>query len=85
MVEAHPEAAGARRLVILQFWRNLGPAKMDLPLAFCDARTVPKSEVRAFPVSNYAGNGGHQPMGTHAWFKSDMDFWRQHLPGPLPI
>jgi hypothetical protein len=58
VVDAHPEAATARRLVILQFWRNLGPAKMDLPIAFCDARTVPKEEVRAFPVSNYAGSGG---------------------------
>ena len=59
VVASHPEAAKAKRLVILQFWRNLGPAKMDLPLAFCDARTVPKHEVHAFPVSNYAGGGGH--------------------------
>jgi len=47
----------ARRLVILQFWRNLGPQKMDLPLAFCDARTVPRDEIRPFPVKNYAGSG----------------------------
>jgi hypothetical protein len=49
--------AGAQRLMILQFWRNLGPAKMDLPLAFCDARTVSPDDVRAFPVKNYAGGG----------------------------
>jgi hypothetical protein len=48
---------GARRLVILQFWRNLGPAKMDFPLAFCDARTVEPGEGRAFRVENYAGSG----------------------------
>jgi len=53
-----PEAAAsARRLLILQFWRNIGPAKMDMPLAFCDARTVPRSQIRPFPVTNYAGAG----------------------------
>jgi hypothetical protein len=57
--EATPRASGAERLVILQFWRNLGPAKMDLPLAFCDARTVPRDETQPIPVSNYAGGGGH--------------------------
>jgi hypothetical protein len=48
---------GARRMLVLQFWRNLGPAKMDFPLAFCDARTVSPAEGRAFHVENYAGGG----------------------------
>jgi len=30
----------SRRMVILQFWRNIGPAKMDFPIAFCDARSI---------------------------------------------
>jgi hypothetical protein len=47
----------ARRLLILQFWRNTGPPKMDLPVAFCDARSVAIDEVRALPVQNYAGGG----------------------------
>jgi hypothetical protein len=47
----------AGRLVILQFWRNLGPAKMDHPIAFCDARSVRLEDALAFPVSNYAGSG----------------------------
>lgn len=47
----------ASRLVILQFWRNLGPAKMDFPLAFCDARTVTPAHGRPVPVSDYAGSG----------------------------
>ena len=51
------EVASARRMVILQFWRNVGPSKMDLPIAFCDARTVGKNEVLAFPVKDYAGGG----------------------------
>lgn len=51
------EAVVARRLLVLQFWRNLGPTKMDLPLAWCDARTVPRGDTHAFPVTNYAGGG----------------------------
>lgn len=51
------DVAAASRLVILQFWRNLGPAKMDFPLAFCDARTVTPSDTRPIPVSDYAGSG----------------------------
>lgn len=49
--------ATAPRLLILQFWRNTGPPRMDLPIAFCDARSVPPEDVRALPVHNYAGGG----------------------------
>lgn len=49
----------ARRLLILQFWRNLGPAKMDYPLAFCDSRTVRTEQGHSFHVSNYAGSGSN--------------------------
>ena len=55
--DAAAVVASASRLLILQFWRNLGPAKMDMPLAFCDARTVPREEIMAFPVNDYAGSG----------------------------
>lgn len=74
------QAVGARRLVILQFWRNVGPAKMDLPLAFCDARTVPRPQVRPFPVTNYAGGGiDFEALGVaapahpsdHRWYAFD--------------
>lgn len=47
----------ARRLLILQFWRNTGPQTMDLPIAFCDARSVPATDLRTLPVSDYAGGG----------------------------
>jgi hypothetical protein len=53
----HGTVRAARRLLILQFWRNTGPGKMDLPLAFCDSRSVAIDEVRALPVQNYAGGG----------------------------
>jgi hypothetical protein len=67
----------ARRIVILQFWRNLGPAKMDLPLAFCDARSVGPDEAHPFPVADYAGRGidfealavvAPGVPGRHRWF-----------------
>jgi hypothetical protein len=48
---------GASRIVILQMWRNLGPAKMDFPIAFCDARTVRPDDAMAIKVSDYAGSG----------------------------
>jgi len=47
----------ARRIVMLQFWRNLGPAKMDHPVAFCDARTVTPAEVRPFRYTGYVAGG----------------------------
>jgi hypothetical protein len=55
-IHAH-DVHDARRLVVLQFWRNVGPATMDLPIAFCDARCIPRDQVAAFPVSDYAGDG----------------------------
>lgn len=63
-----------RRLMIIQFWRNLGAAKMDLPLAFCDARTVTSSDLRPFPVQDYAGGGfdfetlGIADHERHKWY-----------------
>ena len=62
------------RLMIIQFWRNLGPEKMDLPLAFCDARSVPKTDLRPFPVQDYAGDGfdfetlGIANSDQHQWY-----------------
>ncbi len=81
IVRSRDEAAAvAQRLVVLQFWRNIGPTKMDLPLAFCDARTVPREDIRAFPVTNYAGGGiDFEALGIvapaeprrHAWYAFD--------------
>lgn len=48
---------GAHRIVMMQFWRNLGPTKMDLPLAFCDARTVTPAEARPFRYTGYVAGG----------------------------
>lgn len=67
---------GARRIVILQFWRNLGPAKMDHPIAFCDARTVRFDDGKAVPVSNYAGSGfDFDALGVRAPDEPDRHHW----------
>ncbi len=71
------DVCNAKRLLILQFWRNVGPTKMDLPIAFCDARSVPAAQLRAFPVNNYADGGfdfdtlgvmAPRDRATNAWF-----------------
>lgn len=49
------ESAG--RVVMIQLWRNVGPARMDYPLAFCDARTVTPAETRPFRYTGYVAGG----------------------------
>jgi hypothetical protein len=47
----------APRLVMMQFWRNLGAPKMDLPVAFCDGRSVGPDESRPFHYTGYVAGG----------------------------
>lgn len=49
------ELAQASRMVMLQFWRNIGARRPDHPLAYCDARTVPASQLRRIVVPEYGG------------------------------
>jgi hypothetical protein len=67
----------AARVMILQFWRNIGPRKMDLPLAFCDAESVPRADLRGFRVDGYAGGdfsfdtfgvAAPEISAAHRWF-----------------
>ena len=67
----------APRIVMLQFWRNVGPAKMDLPVCFCDNRTITGAEVRPFAYTGYVAGGRSfdalavlAPEGDlrHAWY-----------------
>ena len=67
----------ASRIVILQFWRNVGKVNVDLPLAFCDARSVPAEDLQAFHVPEYGGEqvpfdtfGVTAPLqeGAHKWY-----------------
>jgi hypothetical protein len=45
----------ARRILTLQFWRNIGPAVMDYPLCFCDSRSVTRDELSPILVAEYGG------------------------------
>ncbi len=67
----------AKRILILQFWRNVGSSAMDLPLALCDARTAPASDLTSYHVPQYAGDAvpfdtyavhAAQPQDRHLWY-----------------
>ena len=67
----------AKRILILQFWRNIGPEVMDLPLAFCDARSVPREDLAMFHVPEYGGEAvpfdtfgvsAPERSGAHKWY-----------------
>lgn len=47
--------------------------------------TASRFSMELRPSYYHAVNGGQLPMGTHAWWKSEPEFWRARLPGaPLP-
>ena len=47
--------AAADRVLTVQFWRNIGAARPDRPLALCDGRTVDRSEFVEYEVATYGG------------------------------
>jgi hypothetical protein len=47
----------APRILMLQLWRNVGPPRMDHPVAVCDRRTVTPSEARPFRYTGYVAGG----------------------------
>lgn len=49
------DVEGARRIAMIQFWRNTGPRYPDVPLALCDATTVPRSQLKPIRVPYYRG------------------------------
>lgn len=71
------DVSKASRVLVLQFWRNLGPAKMDYPLAFCDARTLTREQARPFRYTGYVAGGqtfdalsivAPEHPSDHAWY-----------------
>lgn len=71
------DIANAKRMLILQFWRNVGPAHMDLPIAFCDVTSTSADEIIPIPVNDYAGGGfdfealairAPDTTGSHRWY-----------------
>lgn len=59
----------ASRVITLQFWRSIGPQRMDYPLAFCDAQTVRRERLLAIRLERVAGA------------ESDFDFMSLMPPG----
>jgi hypothetical protein len=54
---APADIENARRLVMLQVWRNLGAPRPDLPVAWCDARTLTPADARPFKYTGYVAGG----------------------------
>jgi hypothetical protein len=51
----HDDVARASRLMVLQWWRNIGPVDADVPLAVCDAESVPPDRLIRQMLPYYAG------------------------------
>lgn len=49
------DLASAARLMVMQFWRNIGDVNPDRPLALCDASTVSRDELISILVPEYGG------------------------------
>ena len=45
----------ATRMVMIQFWRNIGPIEADHPLAVCDPRTIDQDRVVHTLITEYGG------------------------------
>lgn len=46
--------------------------------------TASRFSLELKPSYYFAVNGGQVPMGGHAWWKYEIDFWRALLPEPVP-
>lgn len=46
--------------------------------------TASRFSMELKPSFYYHVNGGRLPMGAHAWWKYEPEFWRQHIPGMPP-
>jgi hypothetical protein len=51
------DIANASRIMIIQFWRNVGAPAMRTPLAVCDCNSVPRSDLLQYKLPGYGGNG----------------------------
>jgi hypothetical protein len=52
---SHDVVVDASRLMVLQWWRNVGPVDADFPLAVCDAETVPADRLVRQMLPYYGG------------------------------
>ena len=51
----HGDVVAASRLMVLQWWRNVGPVDADFPLAVCDAESVPSDRLVRQMLPYYGG------------------------------
>lgn len=66
----------AERVLLLQFWRNLGARCPDYPLAVCDARSVPRQDLLPFVVPDYGGlHLEFETFGVRAPERPDAHHW----------
>lgn len=49
------EVTSASRLMVVQWWRNVGPADADYPLAMCDAECIPPDRLVRQMLPYYGG------------------------------
>jgi hypothetical protein len=74
VTSADIESAG--RIVMMQLWRNVGPAVVDLPVAFCDSRTVTPADGLPFPYTGYvAGGFTFDALAIAAPARPDQQHW----------
>ena len=70
------ELADAERVLMLQFWRNIGAERPDYPLALCDADSVPRSQLYPILVPEYGGlRLEFETFGVKAPAKPDEHHW----------
>ncbi len=70
------EIADAERVVMLQFWRNVGDRRPDFPLALCDAASVPRADLFPILVPEYAGQRlEFETFGVHCPEEPDRHRW----------
>ncbi len=49
------DVAAAERVLMLQFWRNIGDPHPDRPFALCDATSIERAELGSMVVPEYGG------------------------------
>jgi hypothetical protein len=51
----HDDVVDASRLMVLQWWRNVGPVEADFPLAVCDAESISSDRLVRQMLPYYGG------------------------------
>lgn len=61
------------------FYSVMGALSADFVIP--NEMTASRFSMELKPSYYYAVNGGRLPMGAHAWWKYEPQFWRLHVPG----